>query len=391
MIRSAATRFAPPTRSCIRRLINTEDWARAPVSSLPTITSPVDPSLPPTLAIDYDVQCEIVGNDIQCLLATLRPNQILRTESASLLYSTNNVEMETSTGGGASEAFKRYISGTNAFVTDFKYSGEEGTTGQVCLGPDFPSKIEHVSLKDYDGELTCSKGSMVAMGVDVQLTPTVVKGITAGIFGGEGFIMQKLESTSPHAGVFIKGTGALMQLELQPGEHLRIATGALVGYTSAVLDFEVEMLKGVKNAIFGQGLFVTKIKNDADVPGFVWVQGLESGKFVSEIGRRLGGAAGGAGFMPPIIMGGGGGGGEGGGEGAAAAPVDGGVDGAGTTTSSDLPPSADVDVDADIDLNSEENLDFGDDDSTSFDTGDGDGAVEEGGGLLESLYDMFKD
>lgn len=88
------------------------------------------------------------------------------------------------------EAFKRYVTGTNAFVTDFKYSGT--TSGKVCLGPDFPSKIEHVSLKDYDGEITCSKGSMVAMGVDVQLTPTVVKGITAGIFGGEGFIMQKV-------------------------------------------------------------------------------------------------------------------------------------------------------------------------------------------------------
>ncbi|GMH76933.1 hypothetical protein TL16_g07239 [Triparma laevis f. inornata] len=402
MIRSSVRTGNLISRASQRRYINTEDWACAPVASLPTITSPVDPSLPPTLAIDFEVQCEIVGNDIQCLLATLRPNQILRTESASLLYSTNNVEMETSSGGGASEAFKRYVSGSNAFVTDFKYTGEENTTGQVCLGPDFPSKIEQLKLKDYDGELTCSKGSMVAMGVDVQLTPTVVKGITAGIFGGEGFIMQKLESTSPHAGVFIKGTGSIMRLELQPGENLRIATGALVAYTSSVLDFEVEMLKGVKNAIFGQGLFVTKIKNDTDTPGFVWVQGLESGKFVSEIGRRLGGAAGGAGMGMPLFMPmGGGGGGD---ESAAAAPVDGvgadaggvppPIDGSGINSelNSDLPPSSSLD-DADS-ITADEDLDFGDNDTTSFDTGadSGSGASEEsGGGLLNTLYDMFSD
>jgi len=161
------------------------------------------------------------------------------------------------------------------------------------------------------------------MGVDVLLEPTVVKGITAGIFGGEGFIMQKLSSTSPHAGVFVKGTGNLTKLALEPGRSIRVSTGALVCYTSSTLEFEIEMLPGVKNAIFGQGLFVTKIKNDSEDTGHVWVQGLESGKFVSEIGRRLGGGAGAGGMGMPIMMGAGGGG-EGGGDVAGA-----GVEGAG--------------------------------------------------------------
>ena len=87
MIRSAATRFAPPTRSCIRRLINTEDWARAPVSSLPTITSPVDPSLPPTLAIDYDVQCEV---RVYWILTCMVDTSVRNVAAAKLFAVINN-------------------------------------------------------------------------------------------------------------------------------------------------------------------------------------------------------------------------------------------------------------------------------------------------------------
>ena len=110
----------------------------------PVITS-VDPNLPSTHAIDFvgdylsKPQCEIIGNDIQSLRVTLFPGQVLRTESASLLYSTDGVAMETSSGGGMGAAFKRYVSGSNAFVTDFRYDGE--ASGVVCLGPDFPSQV----------------------------------------------------------------------------------------------------------------------------------------------------------------------------------------------------------------------------------------------------------
>ena len=321
--------------------------------------------------------------------------------------------METTSGGGMGQAFKRYITGTNAFVTDFSYRGEE-ESGQVCLGPDFPSKIEFVSLNDFDGEITASKGSMVAMGIDVLLEPTVVKGITAGIFGGEGFIMQKLSSTSEHAGVFVKGMGQLSKLPLEPGRSLRVSTGSLVAYTSSTLEFEVEMLPGVKNAIFGQGLFVTKIKNESEDTGYVWVQGLEQGKFVSEIGRRLGGRGGGGGMGMPIMMPGGGGGstgGEGGGVSEAGAEASDrsvnsaasvmGSEMAGDSASSagDASPGGlfgDEAPEADPFLEDATNDepgafdDFGDD-GESFSSEGGDAGGDEGGGLLSSIWDMIND
>ena len=259
-------------RGPYRRLLLSAGLTTGPLSSSspPALTTPliqsVDPNLPATHAIDFagdylsQPQCEIIGNDIQSLRVTLYSGQVLRTESASLLYSTDGVSMSTSTGGGMGAAFKRYVTGSNAFVTDFSYRGP--SSGVVCLGPDFPSQIRFLPLPSYNGEITCSKGSMVAMGLDVSLSPSVVSGITAGIFGGEGFIMQKLTSESANAGVYVKGTGSIIKLPVEPGKSLRIATGALVAYTSGCLEFEVETLPGVKNAVFGQGLFVTKIRNE---------------------------------------------------------------------------------------------------------------------------------
>jgi hypothetical protein len=96
-----------------------------PVNQLPVIKYPVDDEIGETRAISFRDSCEVQGSDIQTLLCTLQPNQILRTESASLLYSTDGVHMETTSGGGMGQAFKRYITGTNAFVTDFSYRGEK--------------------------------------------------------------------------------------------------------------------------------------------------------------------------------------------------------------------------------------------------------------------------
>jgi hypothetical protein len=147
--------LARPLRSPLSRALSS--YPAVPRDAM--ITSTVDASLPPSRAIDMRAAFEVVGGDIQNLRCTLEPGQILRTESASMLYMTDGVTMETSTGGGMGEAFKRYIAGSTAFITDFKFEGEG--RGEVTLGPDFPSKIEHVQLGDYDNEITCAKGSML--------------------------------------------------------------------------------------------------------------------------------------------------------------------------------------------------------------------------------------
>ena len=336
-----------------------------------------------------------------------------------MLYMTDGVEMSSSTGGGAGAAFKRYLSGGSAFVTDFKLT-ETFSSGTVALGPDFPSKIERVILSDHGGEVTCAKGSMLCMGVNVDLTPTPVTDFKAGLFGGEGFILQKLSAADPEAGAFITGTGALHKLPIAPGASLRISTGALVAFTSATLSFSAEMLPGVKNMLFsGEGLFVTRIKNESKEEGYVWVQGLESGKFVAEIGRRGGfGGGGGSGIPLGMMMGGAGGGGGGGGEGgeggeglAAGAGVgeamEGGEDAVdadrkattaiggseGAAAAADPNPFGDEGFEGDGGVTA-----GADGDETSFDMegggdggGEGGGGEEETGGIMSMFSGLFDD
>ena len=379
-----------PLRASVRALSSPP----APVPADAMITSPTDSSLPPSRAIDFRNSFEVVGNDIQNLRCTLQPNQILRTESASMLYMTDGVAMETSTGGGAGEAFKRYLSGSTVMVTDFKFEAQAGT-GEVTLGPDFPSKIEFVQLSEYDNEITCAKGSMLCMGVDVELSAAPVKDFKSGFFGGEGFILQKLTTTSPFGGAYITGTGALHRLEVRPGESLRISTGALVAFTSGTLTFSTEMLSGVKNVLFGgEGLFLTKITNESGFSGCVWVQGLESGKFISEIGRRGGFTGGGGGFGMPLVVGGGSGGGGGGGavggDNAGVKAGDGTVGAGGSDESppfsAEAPPSEDTSsFSADPPPD-----DFSSSDDTWF-GGDNKGGGEEDGGIFDGFGDIFSD
>ena len=110
--------------------------------------------------IEFDYQSRIEGHESQILTVELEPNQILRAETGSLLYMTEGVEMETSTGGGIGAGLKRMMTGENFFVSDFKYNGDK--KGTVALGTDFPSKLIRLSLEDYGGSLICQKGAFLA-------------------------------------------------------------------------------------------------------------------------------------------------------------------------------------------------------------------------------------
>lgn len=139
--------------------------------------------------------------------------------------------------------------------------------------------------------------------VDIEMEFT--KRLTAGFFGGEGFVLQKL---SGQGDVLVKAGGALIERELEEGEVLRVTSGSLVGFTSTV-QYDVQMMPGVKNAMFGgEGLFVTTLTG----PGKIWLQGMPPNRMISEIARRV--PAGGSGMGMPIFVGGTGGGGEAAGE-----------------------------------------------------------------------------
>ena len=209
--------------------------------------------------------------------------------------------------GGLSAGFKRMLTGQNVFISDYSYDGAPGTAGLVALGTDFPSKIVRLSVNEYGGKIVAQKGALLCCSHTIDIEMEFAKKLSAGFFGGEGFVLQALTGEGE---VFVKAGGTLIRKDLADGEQLRISSGCLVAFQGGV-EFDIQMLSGFKNAMFGgEGLFVTTLTG----PGTVWLQGQPPQRMISEIARRVP-SGGGIGLAVPIPgMGGGSEGGESGGE-----------------------------------------------------------------------------
>ena len=257
------------------------------------------------IPIDFDIQSKVEGNESQIVTVTLEPNQVLRAESGAMMYMTENVTINTTTGGGLSEGFKRMLTGQNFFISDYTYEGEAGTTGTVALGTDFPSRIIRLNVEEYGGKLVCQQGALLCCSHTIDINMEFTKSMSGGFFGGEGFILQALTGEGD---VFLKAGGTLIRRDLEPGEELRISSGCLVGFSEGI-DYDVQMVKGFQNVIAGgEGLFMTTLTG----PGVVWLSGMPPQRMISEIARRVPSGGGGIGLGVPI--GGGGGGSTGGGD-----------------------------------------------------------------------------
>jgi len=242
--------------------------------------------------INFDIASKIEGNESQILTVSLRPGEVLRAESGGMMYMTAGVEMNTTTGGGASAGFKRFLTGQNVFISDYTYNGEEGTRGVVALGTDFPSRIVRLNVGEYGGKLVCQKGALLCASHTIEIEVEVTKSFGAGFFGGEGFVLQALTGEGD---VFVKAGGTLIRRDLGDGEKLRISSGSLVAFSNGV-DYDIEQMKGFKNVVFGgEGLFVTTLTG----PGVVWLQGQPQDRMISEIARRVP-SRGGLGFAVPL-------------------------------------------------------------------------------------------
>jgi uncharacterized protein (TIGR00266 family) len=231
----------------------------------------------PTKLIDFSIAAKIEGEESQIAKVKLRPGEVLRAEAGAMLYMTDGVEMNTSLQG-ASAAFTRMMTGQNVFLTDFTYNGtKEGTVG---LGTDFPSKIVRLTLEDYENStLICQRGAYIASNPSVDISMEATKSLSAGFFGGQGFILQRL---SGKGDVLVKAGGTLVVKDLHEGERLRVTSGSIVAFTSSV-HYDIQMMPGVKNVMFGgEGLFVTSLTG----PGRVWMQGMP-GTFGSPMSARL--------------------------------------------------------------------------------------------------------
>ena len=225
--------------------------------------------------IDY----KISGDDMQIVEIELDPGEGVRAEVGAMMYMEDGIEMQTSTGGGLFQGFKRMLTGESFFITTFLYTGRG--KGHVAFGAPYPGKIIPVQLADYRGELLCQKDAFLCAARGIEINVAFTKKMGAGLFGGEGFILQRLTGEGM---AFIHAGGSIIQKNLGHGENLRVDTGCLVAFESTV-NYDIQFVGGFKNALFGgEGMFLAKLTG----PGKVFLQSLPFSRLADRIRAAIG-------------------------------------------------------------------------------------------------------
>ncbi|PLR86441.1 TIGR00266 family protein [Bacillus sp. V33-4] len=233
---------------------------------------------------NHEIDFKIYGDDMQFVEVELDPGETVIAEAGSLMMMEDQIHMETifgdASGGGGGimgklfGAGKRLLTGESLFMTTFTNEGQGKK--HVSFASPYPGKIVPMDLSQMDGKIICQKDAFLAAAKGVSVGIEFQRKIGAGFFGGEGFIMQKLEGDGM---AFVHAGGTIHKKELSPGEVLRVDTGCLVAMTSNV-DYNIEMVKGVKTALFGgEGLFFATLRG----PGTVWIQSLPFSRLASRV------------------------------------------------------------------------------------------------------------
>lgn len=234
---------------------------------------------------NHEIDYKLYGDDMQFVEVELDPQETVIAEAGSLMMMDDQVQMETIFGDGSKSnqsglmgkllgAGKRVLTGESLFMTTFTNVG----TGKkhVSFASPYPGKIIPMDLSQINGKLICQKDAFLAAAKGVSVGIEFQRKIGTGFFGGEGFIMQKLEGDGM---AFVHAGGTIHKRELQAGETLRVDTGCLVAMTGNV-DYNIEFVGGVKTALFGgEGLFFATLRG----PGTVWIQSLPFSRLASRI------------------------------------------------------------------------------------------------------------
>jgi len=234
----------------------------------------------------HEIDYQIHGNEMQFVEIELDPQESTVAEAGAMMYMSDGIRMETVFGDGSqgSEsggfmdkmlgAGKRLITGESLFTTVFTFMGQG--KGKVAFAAPYPGKIIPLDLKNYNGRLICQKSAFLCAAKGVAIGIAFQKKIGVALFGGEGFIMQKLEGDGM---TFVHAGGTIIEKELQTGETLRVDTGCLVALTQTV-QYDIEFVGGVKSAIFGgEGFFFATLRG----PGHVWLQSLPFSRLAGRI------------------------------------------------------------------------------------------------------------
>lgn len=201
---------------------------------------------------------EIKGGEFPALVCTLEPNETMVTEGGGMSWMSPNMQMQTTTNGGIGKMLGRMVSQESLFQN--KYTAIGGV-GQIGFASSFPGEIIPLDVSNGK-EYICQKSAFLASTEGVELSIQFRKKLGAGLFGGEGFIMQKI---SGNGTAFIEVDGSVIRYTLAPGQQIIIDTGHLV-MMSATCQMDVRTVKGAKNILFGgEGLFNTVITGPGEV------------------------------------------------------------------------------------------------------------------------------
>jgi uncharacterized protein (TIGR00266 family) len=248
--------------------------------------APVPP--PPRRA--HEIDFKILGSEMQFVEIALDPGESAVGEAGAMMFMTSGIQMETIFGDGSSKqqggvmgallgAGKRLLTGESLFMTLFTNSGGRGVE-RVAFAAPYAGKILPMDLSKIGGQLICQKDSYLCAAKGVSIGIAFQKKIGVGLFGGEGFIMQKLEGDGL---VFVHAGGTLHTMDLATGETLRVDTGCLVALQPSV-NYDVQFVGGIKTALFGgEGLFFATLTG----PGRVWLQSLPLSRLADRIYKAI--------------------------------------------------------------------------------------------------------
>ncbi|MBL9167308.1 MAG: TIGR00266 family protein [Verrucomicrobiales bacterium] len=232
----------------------------------------------------HEIDYKLFGDDMQFVEIELDPQEAAVAEAGAMMYMEDGIKMQTVFGDGAPQtggffgsllsAGKRLVTGESLFTTVFSNQG--GGKKKVAFAAPYPGKILPIHLSEIGGELHAQKDSFLCAAKGVSLGIAFQKRVGAGFFGGEGFILQRLQGDG---WAFVHAGGTLAERTLQPGEVLRVDTGCVVAFQPSV-DFDIEFVGGVKSALFGgEGLFFATLRG----PGRVWMQSLPFSRMADRI------------------------------------------------------------------------------------------------------------
>ncbi|QDQ26415.1 TIGR00266 family protein [Chitinimonas arctica] len=252
--------------------------------------------------IDYQIH----GDDMQFVEVELDPGEAAVGEAGTMFFMEDGIQMDTVFGDGSAAqgglmgklmgAGKRLLTGESLFTTVF-VNGASGKK-RVAFSAAYPGKIIPINLPDVGGTLLCQKDAFLCAAKGVSLGIAFQKKLGAGFFGGEGFILQKLEGDGL---AFVHAGGAVIERVLKPGEVLRVDTGCVVAFEQGI-DFDIEYVGKIKTALFGgEGMFFATLRG----PGRIWLQSLPLARLANRIvGASKLAAGGGSGGEQGSVLGG---------------------------------------------------------------------------------------